>query len=278
LISVPYEHGASFGGGASRGPAAIVACLDREIELFERHTRTEPAYQYRIAHRELAEVGRLAPAGMVAQVGAAVPRAPFTVLLGGIHSVTIGALEAHATRRAADDVTVVQLDAHLDMRDDDSDYNEDDPSRHAHSCVMRRARELGFRTCSVGIRAYARAEHDYARAQGLPVFEWGRGAEPAIEEVLAAIATERVYLTIDVDGFDPSVAPATGTPVPGGLSWAYGTRLVRELVRAKDVIGADIVEVAPIAGSALTEYAAAQLCYDILSYRLLKRDRKLVFV
>ena len=74
------------------------------------------------------------------------------------------------------------------------------------------------------------------------------------------------------------MAPATGTPVPGGLSWAYGTGLLRALFLAKDVIGADIVEVAPVAGSALTEYAAAQLCYDILSYKLLKRDGKLVFV
>ena len=65
------------------------------------------------------------------------------------------------------------------------------------------------------------------------MFEWGRGVEPAIEEILAAIATERVYLTVDVDGFDPAVAPATGTPVPGGLSWAYGTRLVRELFRTR---------------------------------------------
>ena len=97
LISAPYEHGASFGGGASRGPAAIVACLDRQIELFERHTRTEPAYHYRIAHRELAELER---AGARGDGRRGSPRrcrdAPFTVLLGGIHSVTIGALEAHA--------------------------------------------------------------------------------------------------------------------------------------------------------------------------------------
>jgi agmatinase len=175
-------------------------------------------------------------------------------------------------------VTVVQIDAHLDLRDDDSDYNDHDPSRYAHSCVMRRACELGFRTCSIGIRAYSREEQRFALEHGLPVFEWGRGAEPAIETVLAAIRTERVYLTIDVDGFDPAVTPATGTPVPGGLSWDYGTRLLRALVLAKDVVGADIVEVAPVAGSALTEYAAAQLAYDILSYRLLKRDAKLAFV
>ena len=279
LISAPYEHGASYGAGAGRGPAAIVACLDRQIELFERHTRTEPALDYRIAHRLLGEVAELAPEAMVERVGAAVARtAPFSILLGGTHAVSIGALRAHAARGRPDEVTIVQIDAHLDMRDDDSDYNERDPSRYAHSCVIRRARELGFQTCSVGIRAYSREEHLYALAEMLPVFEWGRDGEPAIETILGAIATERVYLTIDVDGFDPSVAPATGTPVPGGLSWAYGTRLLRALFRAKDVIGADIVEVAPVPGSGLTEYAAAQLCYDILCYKLLKRDGKLAFV
>ena len=279
VVSVPYEHGASFGGGASLGPAAIVACLERQIELLERHTGTEPAYHYKIAHQLVEGLGELAPPAMVERVAAALAGTPaFAVLLGGIHSVTIGALEAQAARGRPEAVTVVQIDAHLDLRDDDGDYNDQDPSRHAHSCVMRRACELGFRTCSVGIRAYARDEQRFALDHGLPVFEWGRGAEPTVEAVLAAIRTERVYLTIDVDGFDPAVAPATGTPVPGGLSWAWGTRLLRALFLAKDVVGADLVEVAPVAGSTLTEYAAAQLCYDILSYRLLKRDAKLVFV
>ena len=279
VISAPYDHGASFGGGAARGPAAIVACLERQIELFERHSRTEPACDYKIAHRRLDDLEPLPPAAMVRRVAEAVAETrSFALLLGGIHSVTIGALEAHAAALRPDQVTVLQIDAHLDLRDDDSDYNERDPSRFAHSCVLRRACEMGFRTCSVGIRAYARDEYQYAVDHGLPVFEWGRGAEPAIEEVLAAIGTERVYLTIDVDGFDPAVMPATGTPVPGGLSWAYGTRLVRELFRTKDVIAADIVEAAPVAGSGLTEYAAAQLCYDLLCYKLLKRDGELTFL
>ena len=279
IVSAPYEHGASFGAGASLGPAAIVACLERQIELFERYTRTEPACDYKIAHRLLDGLAELPPAAMVERVAAALAGMPgFTVLLGGIHSVTIGALEAHAARGRPEAVTVVQIDAHLDLRDDDSDYNDVDPSRHAHSCVMRRAHELGFRTCSVGIRAYSRDEQRFAVEHGLPVFEWGRGEEATVDTVLAAIHTEQIYLTIDVDGFDPAVTPATGTPVPGGLSWAYGTRLVRALFGAKDVVGADIVEVAPVAASALTEYAAAQLCYDILSYQLLKRDGKLVFV
>jgi agmatinase len=279
LIGVPYGRGASFGGGAGEGPRAIVACLERQIELFERHTRTEPAYRYRIAQRMLHDVGALPPEDMVARVAAALPRGEaFAVLLGGTHAVSIGALRAHAEHGRASDVTVLQIDAHLDLRDDDSDYNERDPSRYAHSCVMRRVHEMGFRTCAVGIRAYSRDEYRYALDESLPVFEWGRGAEPALEAILGAIATDRVYLTVDVDGFDPAVAPATGTPVPGGLSWDYGTRLVRELFRTREVVGADIVEVAPVAGSSLTEYAAAQLCYDMLCYKLLKRDGELAFV
>jgi agmatinase len=278
LIGVPYEHGASFGAGAAGGPAAIVTCLHRQVELFERHTGTEPAQRYAIVHRMLDDVGPLPPELMVRRVADAVLRCDaFVLLLGGIHSVSIGALRAHAMRSPAGDVTVVQIDAHLDMRDDDSDYNELDPSRYAHSCVMRRARELGFRTCSVGIRAYARSEFRYALEERLPVFEWGRGVEPDVETILDAIRTDRIYLTVDVDGFDPAVAPATGTPVPGGISWNYGTRLLRELFLAKEVIGADIVEVAPVAGSGLTEYAAAQLCYDMLCYKLLKRDGELSF-
>jgi agmatinase len=277
LIGAPYERGASFGRGAAGGPAAIVACLDRQIELFERHSRTEPARRYRIGYRMLHEIGALPPEAMIARIAGAVQRSDgFVVLLGGTHSVSIGAFRGHAERSPAREVTVLQIDAHLDMRDDDSEYNDRDPSRYAHSCVMRRARELGFQTCSVGVRAYSRNEYRYALDERLPVFEWGKAAEPPIDAILDAIRTDRVYLTLDVDGFDPAVMPATGTPVPGGISWAYGTRLIRELFLAKEVIGADIVEVAPAAGSGVTEYAAAQLCYDIVSYKLLKGDGELV--
>ena len=102
MIGVPYGHGASFGQGAAQGPAAIVACLDRQIELFERHTRTEPAHRYRIGHRMLHDIGALAPERMVEQVCQAVQGVDaFVLLLGGIHSVSIGALQAHAARGPA---------------------------------------------------------------------------------------------------------------------------------------------------------------------------------
>ncbi|MEM7023182.1 MAG: agmatinase [Pseudomonadota bacterium] len=278
VVGIPYGRGASFGLGAGGGPSAIVACLDRQIELYERHTGTEPAERFKIAKLMLDQVAELPPEAMVAAVAESLSEhSTFRVVLGGTHAVSIGALRALAAQFQAARVTVLQIDAHLDLRDDDSDYNDVDPSRFAHSCVMRRAHEMGFHICSVGVRAFARDEDSYAREHALQVFEWGRGDEPSVEEVLAAISTEQVYLSIDIDGFDPAVAPATGTAVPGGLSWDYGTRLIRELFRSKEVVGADIVEVAPVPGSHLTEYAAAQLCYDILSFKLLKRDGNLSF-
>ncbi|MEM7025541.1 MAG: arginase family protein, partial [Pseudomonadota bacterium] len=246
LIGAPYEHGVSFGTGTSAGPRAIADCLDRQIELFERHTATEPAYAYRIALDMMEGLETLSPPDMVARIADRVAEhQAFTIVLGGSHAVSIGALEGHARHLSADEITVVQIDANLDMRDYDSEYNDDDPSPLAHACVMRRGHEMGYRTCSIGIRAYSIDEHRYAKENGLRVFEWGRGVVPSIGDVIGAIDTERVYLTVDVDGFDPAVTPATGTPVPGGLSWDYGTSLMRALFDAKDVIGADIVEVSP---------------------------------
>lgn len=273
VIGAPYDLDASFGKGARHGPAAILACLERQIELFDRFNQSEPARMFKIAQDLLDDVTDLPVERMVARVGARLAGLrPLVALLGGTHAVTSGALRALAERYEPGDVTVLQLDAHLDLRDDDSDYNDVDPSRHAHACVMRRAHELGYRTCAIGVRAYAREEYEYAAAHRLPVFEWGRGSEPAIEDVLGAIATERVYLTVDVDGFDPAVMPATGTPVPGGVSWAYGTALLRRVCRERQVVGFDIVEVAPDGRSGLTEYAAAQLCYDLLGEILLRRS------
>ena len=278
VLGVPYDHGASFGGGAAEGPEAVFACLDRQIELFERHTRTEPAKDYRIAAQMLELASDLPPEAMVAGVANAVAAIrSFPLVVGGIHSVTIGALQALTRRLDPREVTVLHLDAHLDLRDDDSDYNDRDPSRFAHSCVMRRAVEMGYRTCQVGIRAYSADEWTFATDNGLSVFEWGRGERPGPDAILAAIETSRVYLTIDVDGFDPAVAPATGTPVPGGLSWDEGTALIRRVCRDRNLVGADVVEVAPVAHSGLSEYAAAQLAYDVMAYHLLKRDGRLAY-
>jgi agmatinase len=198
----------------------------------------------------------------------------FYVLLGGVHSVTIPSLKSLATKIDPSEVTVVQIDAHFDLRDDDSEYNEVSPSKFAHSTVMRRAHEYGYNLLPVGIRTMFKDEYDFAKANNIQYFEWGRVdvKTPTVEEVVKAITTEKVYLTIDVDGFSPGVMPATGTPVPGGLSWEYGEDLVRAIMKQKTVLAADIVEVAPVEHSGQTEYNAAQLVYHMLSIHMQNKN------
>ena len=271
LIGANYDVTSSFGKGANKGPAAIVGCLNRQIEFYERFTGTMPADQLKIAYHDLGDLNALSPEAMVERVRSAYEEyfgaGKFIILLGGEHSVSNGPWQAMAHREEASDVTILQIDAHFDLRDTDADYHDEPFGKFAHSCVMRRAVELGYNTAHVGIRAYSKDELAFAKSKGLIVFEWGPGETPAPEEIVAAIKTDKVYLTIDVDGIDPAYMPATGTPVAGGLEWYYTFQLLQELFQKKKVIAADIVEVAPRAADTLTEYGAAQICYSLIAYK-----------
>jgi agmatinase len=162
---------------------------------------------------------------------------------------------------------VLQIDAHADLREDDSDYADRPAGRFAHSAVMRRALELGFPLVQVGVRAYSAAERELFGHPRTTVFEWGAPEHP-VERVVGAIRTRDVYVTLDVDGLDPSIMPATGTPVPGGLSWYYTVDLLREVLARHRLVGADVVEVAPRSGDVRTEYGAAQLVYSLVGLAL----------
>jgi len=174
---------------------------------------------------------------------------------------------ALAARENAKDITVCQIDAHLDLRPDDADYNDNPHGKYSHCTPMRRAYDLGFKCVHIGARAYSREEMDFARKNGHKVFEWGKCPVPPVEDIVKAITTDKVYLSLDVDGIDPAHMPATGTPVQGGLEWYYTIALLKQLIKNKKLTGADIVEVAPRPYDVVTEYGAAQLCYTILALR-----------
>lgn len=268
IIGIPYEQTASFGKGTKDAPLAIVDILHSQLELFNRYTKTVPVRTGKYGYKIFDEVTNLPPKQMVHFVENLITNEdrPF-ILLGGEHSVTIGALYALAKRHNPSDVTVVQIDAHLDLRVDDSEYKEINPSRFAHSTVMRHAHQLGYNILPIGIRTIFEDEYKYVKEHNIKYFEWGRYdiPEPSYKEILKSIKTKYIYLTIDVDGFDPAVMPGTGTPVPGGIDWKYGEGLVIELIKHKELIGADIVEVAPQEHTPRTEYNAAQLAYHLLS-------------
>jgi agmatinase len=273
VLGFPYEQTASFGGGAEAGPQKVIEVLDSHLEFFDRYTKSSPAYDYRFGYQLFNDIQNLAPVELVERVKSIVAAEKrFFVMLGGVHSVSIGAFQALAERHNPRDITIVQIDAHFDLRNDDSDYNDESPSQYAHSTVMRRAHELGFQILPIGIRTMSEDEYSYATAHQIQYFEWGRFdiPTPTVSQIIASIPTDTVYLTVDVDGFDPSVLPGTGTPVPGGLSWEYGEHLIREIMKQKTVIAADIMEISPIQESGVTEYAVAQLVYEILALSQMK--------
>ena len=184
ILTAAYDRTASLGKGARNGGFAIVKCLHEDVEFFDRYALTEPCYIYKIAHKDLGISNDLLPHQMVEKICTAyyelMDETKFLMLLGGEHSVSIGAFTALSKRRVSENTTIFQIDAHCDLRNDDSDYNPDPSSvsKFAHSCVMRRAYEMGFHMVQVGIRSYSKEEYDFFTANDkITVFEWGKGQE-----------------------------------------------------------------------------------------------------
>lgn len=281
LLTIGYDRTASLRKGSVQGGMSIIKCLQEDIEFFNRYTKREAGYEHKIAHQDMGNLNNLYPEEMVAKVkekykNIYLKKDRFPVILGGEHSVSIGAFQAIAETEDPKNITILQIDAHPDLRQDDSNANPDQtrPSPFAHACVMRRAYEMNFNIVQVGIRSYSKEEYEFFKNNTMTVFEWGLEKTPTIQEIVKSIKTNKVYIEIDVDGIDPAFLPATGTPVQGGLEWWYTVNLLNEIVRTKDVIGLGILEVAPIKQDVRTECGAAQLCYNVISSQLLKKSKK----
>jgi agmatinase len=271
ILCAPYDRTASFRKGTVKGPAAIVDSLKYQMETWDRFAGAMPSPERKVALVELKNLNRCSPPVMVERVKEEYAKhmlnGAFVLLLGGEHSVSTGALQALAARQDPAKITVVQIDAHLDLRPHDADYNDNPHGEYSHCTPMRHAGELGFKCVHIGARAYSLEEMTYAREHNHKVFEWGMGPVPLPKDIIEVIKTDTVYLTIDVDGIDPAYMPATGTPVQGGLEWYFTFGLLKGLFTQKKIIGADVVEVAPRPNDVLTEYGAAQICYTMLALR-----------
>jgi agmatinase len=255
IIPIPYEKSVSYGTGTAAGPAAILAA-SQQLELYDG--KSIPA---ELGIRTLPPLSCVGSAEEVmTEINAAVDdvllRNGIPAVLGGEHSVTMGALQA--VRQRYDNCGVVQFDAHADLRDT---Y---EGSRFSHACVMRRALDMDFPLYQIGVRSLSHAEEllrqakDIGRLDGAAI---GCGAMP--DPILPADFPRDIYLTIDVDVLDPGVIPATGTPEPGGLSWYQMMQGLFTVIRGRRVIGFDVVELAPIAGLHAPDYTVARLIYNI---------------
>ncbi len=277
ILLAGYEKTTSNRKGAKYGPRAVIKMLDSKLELFDRDYKTEPCRKIKIGQKNLGNISSLPPEKALRKITSEcekiLDKGKFVFLLGGEHSVSLGLLQTLTKKVNPKDVTILDIDAHCDLRDDNKDYSLK-PIRFAHSCVMRRAHELGYNLVQVGIRTYYKNEYEYFSdpKNNIKVFEWGNGnTVPDIDEILKSIKTKYIYITIDVDGFDPSHMPGTGTAVQGGIEWWYGLELIKRAIDGHELVGADVVEVAPIQDSVLTEYGAAQLTYTIIAHNF--RDK-----
>ncbi len=268
IMEAAYEKTASSHKGTSKGPKKVVEMLNTQIEFFSRKFKKEVSDYIKIGHINLGNLDNFSPEKTKNFIKDNCQnfKDKFIFLIGGEHAVSIGYLESLSKKYKSKDITILQIDAHCDLRNDDSDYSEN-PSSLAHSTVMRRASEMGYPIVQVGIRTYSKDEYTYFSnpKNNVTVFEWGNGKIPSIEKIIKSIKTKYLYISIDVDGFDPSFMPGTGTPVQGGLEWWYGIELIEKAISKKELVGADIVEISPVSDSVLTEYGAAELCYRILT-------------
>jgi len=262
VLPVCYEHAVSYGGGTRQGPLHIMAASEH-LERLDEETCSDWTACGIHTLKPLCPGGSPEEAmdEIAAAAGDVVSRDKFLLAFGGDHAVTIGTVKAVSEKYP--DVGILQVDAHLDLRDT---WNG---SRFNHGCVMRRIMEdMGLAAVQVGIRLLAPEERDYIEANGLsPIFahQIDPGNGSWIYRVVEGLP-EKVYITVDVDGLDPSVVPGTGTPVPGGLSFRQLVDLVRAVGKHKQVVGADIVELVKIPGTQASEMTAARIAQKIIHF------------
>lgn len=269
ILPVPYEATTSYGGGARWGPRAILEA-SRYIELYDQELDDEPA-RHGIHTLPAVELTRAGSTEAMAELEEVYGRflegvgARFPVMLGGEHAVSAPAIRATAAREKAEGrgrLSVLQLDAHADLRDG---Y---EGAPWSHASFARRSVDLAD-FVQVGIRAVASEELEVIRSSEAVSVVWADEMwqdDGWMERALDALGP-RVYITLDVDYFDPSLVPSTGTPEPGGGEWYRTLAFLRRVFREREVVGMDVVELAPTPGLHAPDFLVAKLVYKLLGYR-----------
>jgi agmatinase len=266
-VVIPFglEASVSYGSGTAAGPAAILEA-SHQLELYDDELMRQPCDDYGIATLRgppIAEPLSAALDQLAGTVGNVIGAGRFPLVLGGEHSLTAGAIRPFAEKFP--DLVVLQLDAHADLRDG---YLGE---RFSHASAMRRVLDHpNVELVSVGIRALAKEEAEFHAANRDRIrIHWGKDqAAWDFDAIVAPVRGRPVYVTFDVDALDGAVMPATGTPVPGGLSYLQALAILRAAAEAGTIVGGDVVELAPIPGLHHCDYTAAAIAYKLMSYAL----------
>ncbi len=267
VLPVPYEHTVSYGGGTRRGPRAILEA-SRYVEYYDEELGSELCARVGVATLPPLPLGASKDEKAILRITEAVREVladeKFVVVLGGEHTISQAPIRAHQERYP--DLSVIQFDAHADLRE------AYEGNRFSHACVMARVCEFldPARVVQVGIRALSSEEAQVIRRSGITTLfahdirttgDWMSSVLPKL--------TEHVYVTFDVDAFDPPTMPSTGTPEPNGLAWPETMKLLRMIGEQKRIVGFDVVEFAPKPGVHHPDYTAAKLTYKLMNYAFL---------
>jgi len=257
ILPVPYDATSTWMRGADKGPDAIMEA-SINLEFYDIETNSEVHKHGIFTLGPIIE--KSSPEALVNsvrnQVSSLLSGKKFPVVLGGNHTVSIGSVKAF--REVTENFSVLQLDAHSDLR------NVYEGSKFNHACAMARIKEISP-VIQIGIRSMAAEELDNVDKNGI-FFAHNLYYDKSLYNKAIELLTENVYITIDLDVFDPSLIPSTGTPEPGGPDYFEIMHFLREVVRRKNVVGFDVVELCPSPVNKSSDFIAAKIIYQLLSY------------
>jgi agmatinase len=269
VVVVPFglEKSVSYGGGTKNGPKAIIKA-SQQVELFDEEFWCEPFRKYGVATLKAPKIDFSSVVKSLKQLEKITEEilaaGKFPLILGGEHSITAGSIRPFVKKYP--DLAILHFDAHADLRDG---Y---DGEHYSHAAALRRVMDHPISTLiSCGVRNISASEIPYLEANRHRItIHFGKDRRKwDAKKIVAALKGRPVFLTFDLDGFDSSLMQATGTPEPGGVMWEDALDIIREASKISTIVGADVVELAPVKALHSCDFLAAKLCYKILSYAFL---------
>jgi len=264
ILPVPYESTTSYGKGTLLGPKAILDA-SHYVEFFDEEMNRELCFERGICTLKPLNLkkrkGRKTINFIRKSVKALIDGGKYVVTLGGEHSLSVAPIKAHLDFYK--DLSILQFDAHSDLR------NKYEGSKYSHACFAARVSEFTKDIVQVGNRAQCKEEYDFIKENSIKIFyafeiRNGKYGDNWYNAVIDSLK-EKVYVTFDVDYFDPSVMPSTGTPEPNGFYWNETIQFLKQLGRQRNVVGFDLVELSPKKGLPFPDYTAAKLIYKMLN-------------
>ncbi|MES2381438.1 MAG: agmatinase [Bacteroidota bacterium] len=267
IQSAPYEYTSSYLSGSDKGPEAILNA-SHFVELYDEELNQESYKLGGICTLHPMDFKRKVDAKAVKLIETETAKLlddnKFPITLGAEHTISLGCIKA--IKEKTPDVHVLQIDAHSDLR---ASYN-DNP--YSHASVMYRVQELGVPLTQIGIRAQCIEEAQLIQSSKHIHTFYAHQIRNNANWAAEALKTlgDNVYISIDADGFDPSIVPAVGTAEPNGMLWNETIQFLKQVIATKNIVGFDVVEIAPVKGNILTEYTMAKLVYKLIGYLTLK--------